>query len=162
MAKKFKKKVYNPVPIKDALNENKTTVEILKKLKEYNVKIKWRDIVGDNLYKVSAPKSIIKHNMFINVKSSSWANELTFHAADIKEKVNDFLGENIVKKLTFKVGDITHLKPHEVKKEEYVTEFILEKDTELRIEKTISEIEDKGLQEIIKKAMEKSLSKKQV
>ncbi len=75
----------------------------------------WFHIIGEKNSTHSSPEKIIKNYLFVNVDSSTWANEFYFLKEEILEKIHIVLKKNIVKKIFFKVGMIKQLDSTEKK-----------------------------------------------
>jgi len=74
---------------------------IKKKLQEYDAVLRWEEIVGQQIARVTVATRITKGILFVRVKSSAWRNELTMRKVEIKEKLNTALGEDIVTDIKF-------------------------------------------------------------
>lgn len=78
----------------------------LYKMKEAGIKMDWKQIVGEELAKHTAPGFLKNGKLFVNVDSATWAYELSTHLKGIlMNKINADAGEQIVKDIHFKVGD---------------------------------------------------------
>jgi len=88
-------------PIGEALEELVQKLGIKKKLQEYDAVLRWEEIVGQQIARVTVATRITKGILFVRVKSSAWRNELTMRKVEIKEKLNTALGEDIVTDIKF-------------------------------------------------------------
>ncbi len=88
-------------PIGEALEELVRKLGIKKKLQEYDAVLRWEEIVGQQIARVTVATRITKGILFVRVKSSAWRNELTMRKVEIKEKLNTALGEDIVTDIKF-------------------------------------------------------------
>ncbi len=61
------------------------------------LKQNWENIVGNLIASVSIPDRIERNILYIKCNNPSWKQELYFFKDEILEKVNSFIGENIVK-----------------------------------------------------------------
>jgi len=72
------------------------------KLETSKIFSKWPEIVGDEISKKSKPKRLAGDTLYISVVSSTWANELSLMSGQLIEKINSFIGREVVKSLKFK------------------------------------------------------------
>ncbi len=77
-------------------------MELSKKLKISNIFNHWEDIAGLEIAKKSKPKKLINKTLYVSVTTSTWANELSLMSEKLKEKINSFIGEDVVKTIRFK------------------------------------------------------------
>lgn len=71
-----------------ALKENQIAQDALE---PQRARLVWAEVVGDKLAGVCAAELVRGHTLFVRAKSSVWANELTFHKADILMRLNQRL-----------------------------------------------------------------------
>ncbi len=62
----------------------------------------WEEIVGSEIYKKAKPEKITRGILYISVTTSTWANELSLMSNQLIEKINSFIGEEVVKSIRFK------------------------------------------------------------
>lgn len=62
----------------------------------------WKEIVGAEIYKKTKPEKIARGILYISVTTSTWANELSLMSGQLIEKINSFIGEEVVKSIRFK------------------------------------------------------------
>jgi predicted nucleic acid-binding Zn ribbon protein len=77
--------------------------EIGKKLKRYRIFNHWPEIVGREISNKTNPEKLIRGILYISVASSTWANEMSMMSRKLVEKINNYIGEDIVKELRFKI-----------------------------------------------------------
>ena len=77
-------------------------MELGKKLRVSNIFNHWEDIVGSGISKKSKPQKLIRKTLYVSVTTSTWANELSLMSEKLIEKINSFIGEDIVKTIRFK------------------------------------------------------------
>ncbi|MCB0392337.1 MAG: DUF721 domain-containing protein [Bdellovibrionales bacterium] len=61
----------------------------------------WNQIVGDSIANNSSPVGYQKGILYIWVNSSPRLQEMMFLAGDIKDKINRYLGENVIRRIQF-------------------------------------------------------------
>ena len=71
------------------------------KMREAMVLVKWPEIVGDRIAKVTTAIRVIDGTLFIACKSSVWANELSLHKEHIRTSINKCIGSRIIKEIRF-------------------------------------------------------------
>ncbi|MBM4159689.1 MAG: DUF721 domain-containing protein [Ignavibacteria bacterium] len=87
--------------IGEAVEELVEKLGIKKKLQEYEAVVRWEEIVGGQIARVTTATRITKGTLFVRVKSSAWRNELTMRKDEIKERLNNALGGEIVTDIKF-------------------------------------------------------------
>jgi len=80
--------------IKDLNLKNKLSVS--------NIFNHWEEIVGTEISRKAKPKKINRNTLFISVTNSTWANELSLMSNQLINKINLFIGEEVVKNIKFK------------------------------------------------------------
>jgi predicted nucleic acid-binding Zn ribbon protein len=71
------------------------------KLREYDAVVFWEKIVGERIAKMTTATKIVQGVLIVQVKTSTWRNELTLRKAEIKQRLNEFAGKEIVKDIRF-------------------------------------------------------------
>ena len=74
---------------------------IKKRIDEYQAVVRWSEIVGDHIAKVSEATQIRRGVLFVRVSASTWRNELQLRKPEIMRKLNGALGEEVVKDIKF-------------------------------------------------------------
>lgn len=78
-----------------------------RKIEEYDFVLRWHEIVGEKVAKVSKPDCIRKNALFVKVSSSAWAQELSFLKADLLEKLKKSSPMSSgISDIRFQVGDL--------------------------------------------------------
>jgi predicted nucleic acid-binding Zn ribbon protein len=73
-------------------------------LKEATLKMEWERLVGKEVARHTIPDFLKKGILMVGVDSSTWAYELSNHLKGlIIQKINEGLGEAVVKDIHFKV-----------------------------------------------------------
>jgi|YNPMSStandDraft_1061717.scaffolds.fasta_scaffold52810_2 predicted nucleic acid-binding Zn ribbon protein len=68
------------------------------------LKLNWSKCVGENISNHTKPLFIKNKRLYISVDSPIWSTQLNFLKNEIIEKLNNFLGENIVEEIFFVLG----------------------------------------------------------
>ncbi len=62
----------------------------------------WARVVGPQIAQISRPTFFKKGELFIRVNTPVWRNELTMMQTELIGKLNDEIGEKIVKQIIFR------------------------------------------------------------
>lgn len=71
------------------------------RMREAMVLVKWNDVVGDRIARVTRPLKMSEGVLFVACKSAVWANELSLHKDHIKTEINRTIGSRILKEIRF-------------------------------------------------------------
>ncbi len=71
------------------------------RVKEHEAIVKWPDIVGEKVSKVTEAKKAVDGVLFVSVKSSAWRTELIFLKKGILRKIEKAIGAGIIKDIRF-------------------------------------------------------------
>jgi predicted nucleic acid-binding Zn ribbon protein len=88
-------------PLHAALDTLVQGLGIKNKLHEYDAVVYWEDAVGAQIAKMTTATRITQGTLFVQVKTSTWRNELTLRKKEIMAKLNVFVGSEIVKDIKF-------------------------------------------------------------
>jgi predicted nucleic acid-binding Zn ribbon protein len=88
-------------PIGSALDEVISNLGIEKKLKEYDAVVYWEKVVGEQIAKMTNATRIVKGVLFVQVKTSTWRNELMLRKKEIIDKLGKVIGIGIIKDIKF-------------------------------------------------------------
>lgn len=83
------------------LNASLDDLGIRQKVLEQQTVGRWAEVVGSNIAAASMADKIREGVLFVCCKSSTWANELSFHKEHIIKKLNAAAGKKIVKDIRF-------------------------------------------------------------
>jgi len=61
----------------------------------------WKDIVGEQVAKVSSAERVIGKKLFVHVSNSAWRHELHLQKKQIIQKVNHYIGTNVIDDIKF-------------------------------------------------------------
>lgn len=90
-------------PILDRLLKN---LEIDKKVDEGQALLIWPEAVGPRMAARTRAESVYRGRMTVLAANPAWAQECTFMRTQIKDKLNQRLGREIIKEIVFRVGEI--------------------------------------------------------
>ncbi len=83
------------------LNASLDDLGIRNKIIEQQTISRWAEVVGPNIAGASMADKIHEGVLFVCCKSSTWANELSYHKEHIKKKLNAAAGKTVVKDIRF-------------------------------------------------------------
>lgn len=76
------------------------------KMAEYQFATHWRKIVGDGVANNAVPSKIINKVLYVNVKSASWMQELSFQKALLIKNINEYFNDpNKIVDIKFNVSN---------------------------------------------------------
>lgn len=90
--------------IDSILKEFVSGLNLERKIKEARLFNHWGEIVGKDISKKTEPRKLVNGVLFVRVANSAWANELSLMSPLLVEKINSFVGENIVQQIKFRVS----------------------------------------------------------
>jgi predicted nucleic acid-binding Zn ribbon protein len=76
--------------------------DIKKRLNESRIFTDWKEIVGSEISKKTRPERISTGTLYLSVTTSIWANELSLMSDMLIEKINSYVGEEVVRKIRFR------------------------------------------------------------
>ncbi|MGI6093058.1 MAG: DUF721 domain-containing protein [Veillonellaceae bacterium] len=83
------------------------TIKKLGITKRYNAEsaiYHWRKIVGDKIAANAKPLTVQRDLLLVAVSSSTWSHHLSMMKQDIINKINAFIGDNLIKDIRFQAG----------------------------------------------------------
>ncbi len=92
----------NTQSLSDILKEYVKEVRIEHKLKEVDAVQSWENLLGKTIAHYTRNIYIRKNILFVEISSSVVRNELFMMREEIKRKINENVGEEIVKTIIFK------------------------------------------------------------
>ena len=84
-----------------ALRELAGELGIDGKLKQYEAVTRWAEIVGQRIAQEAEPQKIEKGVLLVRVRTGVWRNELTMRKSEILAKLNQAIGEAVIKDIKF-------------------------------------------------------------
>lgn len=84
--------------------------ELRRKVRESESFVVWEEVLLEDITKNAKPSKIREGILFVETSSSSWATELNFLKKDIIGKVNERLGEKVIKDIYFRVSGSRDIK----------------------------------------------------
>ncbi len=91
----------SPVSLQVALEQLLDRLGVGDRVREYEAVTAWSDVVGEKIAGVTRAVGIRRGQLFIEVHSSPWRQELSLRKGEIIEKLNSHLGRAVVKEIQF-------------------------------------------------------------
>ena len=119
----------------------------------------WPKAVGTQIYLQTQLDCLRGGTLFVKTTSSVWVQQLHFIKEDIRQKLNELYGNNIVKEIKFSVG-------HKLAKAKAEADYPATKKSMLKardkkmIAETTAALSDKELAVILKRVMEAEINRR--
>jgi len=97
MYKKSKKRV--PEKVDSILERALSKLNLGIKVKQYQIWEVWDSVVGEHIARQA--------QLWINVSSSTWMQQLEFAKQLIIERLNERIGEKVIKDIRFRIGELS-------------------------------------------------------
>ena len=123
-----------------------------KRLKAEQIIALWPKIVGPAVAKVASPAQFRTGTLFIDVADSVWMQELKFQEGELIGRVNEALGEALVRRLFFQLARVplpAPVQPLEIEHEAPAVKG-LDPQQELTLEREVAGVRDPQLREVLK------------
>jgi hypothetical protein len=95
-----------PLPLADVARQEFTALGLAERLREADIWRLWPEVVGPTVAARAMPLRIIKGTLTVVVSSGPWKQELGFLKGMMKDKLNDRLGDEVVKDIVLKSGKV--------------------------------------------------------
>lgn len=79
-------------PLQGVVDQQLKKLHLDQKVREARALVKWDQVVGPQVASATRPDFVRDGVLFVSTKSPAWANELTFHKADILRRLNEVVG----------------------------------------------------------------------
>jgi hypothetical protein len=138
--------------LKMALERSFRDLGLQKRLKTEQLTVLWLRIVGPTVAKIAYPAQFRSGTLFIDVADSVWMQELKFQEGELIQRLNDALGEALVRRLFFQLARVP---PPELNSQTETTTALparvpLDPQQELVIEREVAGVRDPELREVLK------------
>lgn len=101
------KKIQELESLGSVLEQSLKRFELAQRLEEYGIWPLWNDVVGGPIARNAQPEKIRHGTLFVKVTSPVWMQQLQFMKDMIADKLNQRLGNPVVKNIFFMVGQIS-------------------------------------------------------
>ena len=90
--------------ISDILERLTKKLGIEKKMQEQNLLLVWDEVVGKQICRHARPANIRRGRLTVKVENSGYIQQYSFLKEEIKKKLNEKLGKNLVREIVFRVA----------------------------------------------------------
>lgn len=101
-----KKRSQTPEHIDSILGRVFASLNIGMKVKQYRIWEVWDSVVGEAIARQTEPQQVKNMILWITVSSSTWMQQLEFMKHQIVRKLNERIGEEVIKEIRFRIGTI--------------------------------------------------------
>jgi predicted nucleic acid-binding Zn ribbon protein len=138
--------------LRSALERSLRDLGLQTRLKTEQLTVLWPQVVGPTVAKIAYPAQFRGGTLFINVTDSVWMQELKFQEGELIGRLNETLGEALVRRLFFQLARIP---PPEVKAQTEAKRALppvgpLDPEQELTLEREVACVHDPQLREVLK------------
>jgi hypothetical protein len=138
--------------LRSALERSLRDLGLQTRLKTEQLTVLWPKVVGPTVAKIAYPAQFRGGTLFINVTDSVWMQELKFQEGELIGRLNETLGEALVRRLFFQLARIP---PPEVNVQTETKSALppvgpLDPEQELALEREVASVRDPQLREVLK------------
>jgi predicted nucleic acid-binding Zn ribbon protein len=138
--------------LRTALERSLRDLGLQNRLKGEQLTVLWPKLVGPTVAKIASPTQFRNGTLFIDVTDSVWMQELKFQEGELIGRLNEALGETLVRRLFLQLARIP---PSEVKlqtetKSAPPAVVALDPEQELVLEDEVADVRDPQLREVLK------------
>jgi predicted nucleic acid-binding Zn ribbon protein len=90
-----------PTPISGLLKELLSNWGIERKVEYGMIMDKWPEIAGELVSKKTHIEKINNGKVFLKVENSTWRQEMVYHKKEFIDKMNQFIGKEVIKDILF-------------------------------------------------------------
>jgi len=145
------KKTRGMAPAFSAVNGFLQSQELAQRLRPHLAKVHWASVVGPQVAGVTQVESVRDGVLFVRVKNSVWANELTLLKEDMVRRLNLALGGRIITDIHFKASGLALDKKKPViisspaPTEQDLARIVLSDEVRVRVETALIGITEEAL-----------------
>jgi predicted nucleic acid-binding Zn ribbon protein len=135
-----------------ALERSLRDLGLQKRLKAEQITVLWPKIVGPAVAKIASPAQFRAGTLFIDVADSIWMQELKFQEGELIGRLNDALGEPLVRRLFFQLARLSRAERDPPGEAETAPPAVtpLDPQQELALEREVAGVRDPQLREVLK------------
>jgi predicted nucleic acid-binding Zn ribbon protein len=135
-----------------ALERSLRDLGLQKRLKTEQLTVLWPQTVGPAVAKIAYPSQFRGGTLFIEVADSVWMQELKFQEGELIARLNDAMGEPLVRRLFFQLARTPppELAPQSEVKAAPSELTLLDPQQELALEREVAGVRDPQLREVLK------------
>jgi hypothetical protein len=127
-------------------------------LKDQHLWDAWHKAVGKTISAQTRVDRLDHDTLLVKVSSSAWMHQLQFVKNEIIEKLNEILGKESIRNIFFSIGEVSAVQKKKDDPFTFKPDQNLLKDRDKRlIEECTASISDRELNEILKRAMTRTI-----
>jgi hypothetical protein len=138
--------------LRSALERSLRDLGLQKRLKTEQLTVLWPKLVGPTVAKIAYPAQFRSGTLFIDVTDSVWMQELKFQEGELIGRLNDALGQALVRRLFFQLARTPPPAVNPQTETESMTPAVvpLDPEQELVLEREVAGVRDPQLKEVLK------------
>ena len=146
-----------------AVNALLRSEDLAQVLQPHMAKVHWAEVVGPQVSGVTQIEAVRGGVLFVRVKNSVWANELTLLKEDMLRRLNAKIGGRVLTDIHFKASGLSKSKKDSEKKSSALStktptdaelaQIMLSKDSQARVEQALIGITEEALRGRIRQVM---------
>ena len=138
--------------LRKALARSLHDLGLQKRFKAEQLTALWPKLVGPTVAKIAFPAQFRSGTLFIDVADSVWMQELKFQEGELIGRLNEALGEPLVRRLFFQLARTPppELRPQNEAKTAPPAVPVLDPQQELALEREVAGVRDPQLREVLK------------
>jgi hypothetical protein len=144
------------VDLRRLINHQLGALDIARKIAEHTAPLIWAEVVGERIANATEVIGISRGVLRVSARSSSWAHELTFHRAQILDRLNRRLdapaGAPIVLDIRFVNRGVAPKSTDPEPVDDPIESYSLDDTERAAIEASVAAIEDPGLRDRMRQA----------
>jgi predicted nucleic acid-binding Zn ribbon protein len=95
-----------PEPVNAVLERVLGSLNLGLKVKQYRIWDVWNSVVGEAIARQAQPQQIRAMVLWVTVSNSTWMQQLEFMKRQIIERINERIGETVIRDIRFRIGEI--------------------------------------------------------
>jgi predicted nucleic acid-binding Zn ribbon protein len=95
-----------PEPLNAVLERVLGSLNLGLKVKQYRIWDVWNSVVGEAIARQAQPQQIRAMVLWVTVSNSTWMQQLEFMKRQIIERINERIGETVIRDIRFRIGEI--------------------------------------------------------
>jgi predicted nucleic acid-binding Zn ribbon protein len=95
-----------PEPVNAVLERVLGSLNLGLKVKQYRIWDVWNSVVGEAIARQAQPQQIRAMVLWVTVSNSTWMQQLEFMKRQIVERINERIGETVIRDIRFRIGEI--------------------------------------------------------
>ncbi len=96
-----------PEPVHAVLERLLGSLNLGLKVKQYRIWDVWNSVVGEAIARQAQPQQMRAMVLWVTVTNSTWMQQLEFMKRQIIERINQRIGEQVIRDIRFRIGEIT-------------------------------------------------------